>query len=145
MSFLTEKVKGLRLVSAILKTCGFLLVVLQSEQSWPRSIRAIGLFMMLASWYILDFYYRSKINGTADREMRHKMNKDHEAGYSVWYHCSNCGERFLKDFPYGHPAPGTICCPNCHCQTAIKDNSASRWKINWWNPFRPRSWMEKIE
>lgn len=60
MSFLTDRMSGLYLISAICKTVGLWLVILQEWQAWPHFIRALGLVILVASWYILDFYYRKR-------------------------------------------------------------------------------------
>lgn len=60
MSFLTDRLSGLRLVSAICKTGGLWLVMGQELLTLPHYVKILGLAILVTSWYVLDFYYRKR-------------------------------------------------------------------------------------
>src|SRR3990167_11325617 len=55
------------------------------------------------------------------------------SSYSIAYSCSNCGWGGSKIFDRGTPAPMTVECPKCGCQTASRG-----WKLPpSWPPILP--------
>ena len=61
------------------------------------------------------------------------VTKKRPSSYTVSYSCSNCDWSGSQTFDRGKPAPATLECPKCGCQTASRG-----WRMSPTLPWRPR-------